>query len=71
MFYDFFVDMHICTQIGVKIYAYGICFSHTQYNLCIVPQQKHPKPVPANPPPQIPKQHPALYKVNMYSTHTL
>lgn len=58
------IYVHIHTR--VKIYA---SFSHTQYNLCIVPQQKYPQKTC---PPRPPLQHPTgLYNVNMYSTHTL
>lgn len=43
----FFVYLLICIYVHihtrVKIYAYVILFIHTQYNLCIVPQQKYPQ----------------------------
>lgn len=48
----FFVYLLICIYVHihtrVKIYAYVILFIHTQYNLCIVPQQKYPL-IPSQP----------------------
>lgn len=68
--WHFFVYLLICIYVhrNVEIYAYVIYFSYTQYNLCIDPPKSTPHPDQKYPPP---KQHPALYKVNMYSTHTL
>ena len=63
----FFVYLLICIYVHihtrVKIYAYVILFIHTQYNLCIVPQQKYPPdPIPINThPPKPPITTPHWY----------
>lgn len=41
-FFCLFVDMHICAQTHVEIYAYVIYFSYTQYYLCIDPPRTYP-----------------------------
>lgn len=73
----FFVYLLICIYVHihtrVKIYAYVILFIHTQYNLCIVPQQKDPL-IPSQSTPTLPNPHyntPLVYIMSICIAHTL
>lgn len=73
----FFVYLLICIYVHihtrVKIYAYVILFIHTQYNLCIVPQQRYPL-IPTQPTLTLPNHHyntPLVYIMSICIAHTL
>lgn len=73
--YFFFVYLLICIYVHihtrVEIYAYVILFIHTQYNLCIVPQQKYPQ-IPSQPTPTLPDPHnntPLVYIMSICIAH--